>query len=96
MDRAEECVCCHEIPQVVNKNMDVFETDKLETKPDSITDNPGFEDILDLCLAITDRLGGLGSRTMFCSMSGSSSTSVIPEAVADKLGTSSVYTLMRW
>ena len=23
--------------------MDVFETDKLETKPDCITDNPGFE-----------------------------------------------------
>ena len=43
MDRAEECVCCHEIPQVVNKNMEVFETDKLVTKPDCITDNPGFE-----------------------------------------------------
>ena len=43
MDRAEECVYCQEIPQVVNKNMEVFETDKLETKPDCIIDNTGFE-----------------------------------------------------
>jgi hypothetical protein len=42
MDRVEECVCCHEIPEVMNKNEEVFETDKLEEKLNCITDNPGF------------------------------------------------------
>ena len=33
MDRTEECVCCHEVPEVMNKNEEVFETDKLKEKP---------------------------------------------------------------
>ncbi|CAB4025670.1 Hypothetical predicted protein, partial [Paramuricea clavata] len=43
IDRVEECVCCHEIPEIMNKNEEVFETDKLKEKPNCITDNPGKE-----------------------------------------------------
>ena len=43
MDRTEECVCCHEVPEVMNKNEEVFETDKLKEKPSCITDNPAFK-----------------------------------------------------
>ena len=43
MDRTEECVCCHEVPKVMNKNEEVFETDKLKEKPSCITDNPAFK-----------------------------------------------------
>lgn len=42
MDRVEECVCCHEIPEIMKKNEEVFETEKLKEKPNCITDNPGF------------------------------------------------------
>ena len=40
MDRTEECVCCHEVPEVMNENEEVFETDKLKEKPSCITENP--------------------------------------------------------
>ena len=43
MDRTEACVCCHEVPGVMNKNEEVFETDKLREKPSCITDNPAFK-----------------------------------------------------
>ena len=43
MDRTEEYVCCHEVPEVMNKNEEVFETDKLKEKPSCITDNPAFK-----------------------------------------------------
>ena len=43
MDHTEECVCCHEVPKVMNKNEEVFETDKLKEKPSCITDNPAFK-----------------------------------------------------
>ena len=39
MDRSEECVCCLEEPEFMNKNEEVFETDKLKEKPSFITDN---------------------------------------------------------
>ena len=42
MNRIEESVCCHEIPEVVNKNEKVFEKDKLNEKPQCITENPAF------------------------------------------------------
>ena len=42
MDREEECVCCHEIEQVANKNEEVMEYIKPTLPYDSITDNPGF------------------------------------------------------
>ena len=43
MDRTEACVCCHEVPGVMNKNEEVFETDKLKEKPSCIIDNPAFK-----------------------------------------------------
>ena len=43
MDRSEECVCCNEIVEVINKNIEVFEVDKLDAHPTCITDNPAFE-----------------------------------------------------
>ena len=43
MDCTEECVCCHEVPKVMNKNEEVFETDKLKEKPSCITDKPAFK-----------------------------------------------------
>ena len=43
MDQIEECVCCHEIPEVVNKNIEVFEVDKPDAMPTCITNNPAFE-----------------------------------------------------
>ena len=43
MDRTEECVCCHEVPEVMDKNNEVFEKGKLKEKPNCITDNPAFK-----------------------------------------------------
>ena len=43
MDRTEECVCCHEVPEVMDKNNEVFEKGKLKQKPNCITDNPAFK-----------------------------------------------------
>ena len=42
MDREEECVCCHEIEQVANKNQEVIEYTKPTLPYDCITDNPGW------------------------------------------------------
>ena len=45
MDREEECVCCHEIEQVANKNQEVIEYTKPTLPYDCITDNPGFHTV---------------------------------------------------
>ncbi len=45
MDEAKECVCCHEIPEIVNKNNAVYEEDKLKEKPNCITESPPFETV---------------------------------------------------
>ena len=45
MDCTEECVCCHEVAEVINKNNEVFETDKLRSKPNCINDNPTFASV---------------------------------------------------
>ena len=45
MDRKEECVCCHEIEQVANKNEEVMEYIKPTLPYDCITDNPGFHTV---------------------------------------------------
>ena len=42
MDREEECICCREIQEVLNKNDEVFEKEKPETPYSCITDNPRF------------------------------------------------------
>ena len=42
MDRREECICCQEIKEVLNTNLNaVFEGDISET-PTCITQHPGF------------------------------------------------------
>ena len=51
MDRKEECVCCHEIEQVANKNQEVMEYTKPTLPYDCITDNPGFHTV---CLDTVD------------------------------------------
>lgn len=43
MDKEVECVCCHEIQEIVEKNRDVFEKDNLDHDITCITDNPGFK-----------------------------------------------------
>lgn len=45
MDREEECLCCHEIQQVTNKNEEVFEQLKPTMPYSCITDNPGFHTV---------------------------------------------------
>jgi hypothetical protein len=45
MDREEECVCCHEIEQVANKNQEVMEYTKPTLPYNCITDNPGFHTV---------------------------------------------------
>ncbi len=45
MDREEECVYCHEIEQVANKNQEVMEYLKPNLPYDCITDNPGFHSV---------------------------------------------------
>ena len=46
MDRdQEECLCCHEIQQVANKNEEVFEHVKPSVPYNGITDKPGFHTI---------------------------------------------------
>ena len=42
MDREQECICCREIQEVLNKNYEVFEKEKPETAYSCITDKPGF------------------------------------------------------
>lgn len=41
MDREEECVCCREVPQIVDKNQTVCQTENVDVS--CITDNPGFK-----------------------------------------------------
>ena len=43
MDREVECVCCLEVPQIVNKNQKVFEEENLGERISCITNNPGFK-----------------------------------------------------
>jgi len=43
MDREVECVCCQEIPQITEKNQNVFEEENLGFPISCITDNPGFK-----------------------------------------------------
>ena len=43
MDREEECVCCHKISQVRDKNDEVFEYMKPREPYTCVTDNPGFK-----------------------------------------------------
>ena len=45
MDRKEECVCCHDIEQVANKNQEVMEYTKPTLPCDCITDTPGFHTV---------------------------------------------------
>ena len=45
MDREEECVCCHEIEQVANKNEEVMEYIKPTLPYGCITNNPGFHTV---------------------------------------------------
>ena len=45
MDKEEECLCCHEIQQVANKNEEVFEHVKPTVPYNCITDNPGFHTV---------------------------------------------------
>ena len=42
MDNLNESICCHEIPEVMNKNTEVYENERLAEVPGCITDNPGF------------------------------------------------------
>lgn len=49
MDREEECLCCHEVEQTVNKNDEVFERVQPAERYQCITDNPGFRTV---CLDI--------------------------------------------
>ena len=43
MDREVECVCCQEIPQIMDKNRKVSEEDHLNDPITCITNNPGFK-----------------------------------------------------
>ncbi|KXJ11944.1 P2X purinoceptor 7 [Exaiptasia diaphana] len=43
MDREVECLCCHEIPQIMEKNRQVAEEENLTEPLKCITDNPGFK-----------------------------------------------------
>ena len=47
MDREKECVCCHEIEQVANKNEleEVMEYIKPTLPYDCLTDKPGFHTV---------------------------------------------------
>ena len=45
MDRENECVCCHEIQVVVDKNEEVFEVEKPKKPYSCITNNPGFKEV---------------------------------------------------
>ena len=42
MDREMECVCCHEIPEVMNKNDEVSEQEQPSVPYSCITNNLGF------------------------------------------------------
>lgn len=42
MDRSEECICCHEVNEIINKNLEVTEVEGLGKQPNCITDNPAF------------------------------------------------------
>lgn len=43
MGREVECICCHEVPQIMFKNEQVFEEEKLTDPITCITNNPGFK-----------------------------------------------------
>jgi hypothetical protein len=45
MVEAEECVCCQEITEIMNKNTEVYEKEKLNEKPSCITESPPFETV---------------------------------------------------
>ena len=42
MDREMECVCCHEIPEVMNRNDEVSEQEQPSVPYSCITNNLGF------------------------------------------------------
>ena len=42
MDRADECVCCKEIPERLSLNEEVMTIEKLKEPLTCITDNPAF------------------------------------------------------
>ena len=43
MDREVECLCCQEIPEVLNKNAEVYEHEKPRAPYPCITTNPAFQ-----------------------------------------------------
>lgn len=43
MDREVECVCCQEMPKIMDKNQQVFEEENLVDPITCITNNPGFK-----------------------------------------------------
>ena len=45
MSEAEECICCNEIAEIMNKNNEVYEVDELKEKPKCITECPPFETV---------------------------------------------------
>ena len=45
MDRDVECVCCHEVPQIMSKNQQVFEKENCIDPITCITNNPGFKTV---------------------------------------------------
>ena len=40
-----ECICCQEITEVVNKNNEIYEKEKLAEKPKCITESRPFETV---------------------------------------------------
>ena len=45
MDRADECVCCQEIPEMLHLNEEVMTIKKLKEPLTCITDNPAFASV---------------------------------------------------
>ena len=45
MDRADECVCCQEIPEMLHLNEEVMTIKKLKEPLTCVTDNPAFASV---------------------------------------------------
>ena len=45
MDRADECVCCQKIPEMLHLNEEVMTIKKLKEPLTCVTDNPAFASV---------------------------------------------------
>ena len=45
MDRADECVCCQKIPEMLHLNEEVMTINKLKEPLTCVTDNPAFASV---------------------------------------------------